>query len=204
MCLSTNYQNNQIADYVLYNDGDPAIVIESKKLAESLQDGKALDQGILYCAHTGASYFILTDGNRWELYEAGKTSPITRFDLANESAAGACLKALALCRSSVISGQFAVGATPVIGLPEKPGDNALTIRSSKEKTEVSQAQELIDINQAIAKDLERLPSIGPGTARLIVDYRDENGPFKQIEDITKVRDIGTKTFEKLSSHITIT
>ncbi|MXX13602.1 MAG: hypothetical protein F4Z86_09160 [Gemmatimonadetes bacterium] len=197
-------QNNQIADYVLYYDGDPVIVIESKKLAEPLQGGKALDQGILYCAYTGAGYFTLTDGNSWELYESGKTSPITSFDLTNESAAGTCLKALALWRPSVIAGQIAVGATPVIGLPEKPGDNALTIRSSKEKTEVSQTQELIDINQATAKDLERLPSIGPGTALLIVDYRDENGPFKQIEDITKVRDIGTKTFEKLSSHITIT
>ena len=101
--------NNQIADYVLYNDGEPAIVIESKKLAESLQDGKALDQGILYCARTGASYFILTDGNHWELYESGKTSPITRFDLTNKSAAGACLKALALWRPSVISGQIAGG-----------------------------------------------------------------------------------------------
>ena len=110
-------QNNQIADYVLYNDGDPVIVIESKKLAEPLQGGKALDQGILYCAYTGAGYFILTDGNSWELYESGKTFPITSFELTNESAA-ACLKALALWRPSVISGQIAVGATPVIGLPD--------------------------------------------------------------------------------------
>lgn len=110
--------NNQIADYVLYNDGDPAIVVESKKLDESLRGGKALDQGILYCAHTGASYFILTDGNSWELYEAGTTSPITSFDLTGGSAADACLKALALWRPSVISGQIAVGQTPVIGLPD--------------------------------------------------------------------------------------
>ena len=110
-------QNNQIADYVLYHDGDPAIVIESKKLAEPLQGGKALDQGILYCAYTGAGYFILTDGNSWELYESGKTSPITSFELINESAA-ACLKALALWRPSVISGEITVGETPVIGLPE--------------------------------------------------------------------------------------
>ena len=111
-------QNNQIADYVLYHDGDPAIVIESKKLAEPLQGGKALDQGILYCAYTGAGYFILTDGNSWELYESGKTSPITSFDLIGESAAGACLKALALWRPSVISGQIAGGESPVIGLPD--------------------------------------------------------------------------------------
>ncbi len=111
-------QNNQIADYVLYQDGDPAIVIESKKLAEPLRGGKALDQGILYCAYTGAGYFLLTDGNSWEVYESGKTSPITSFDLTGGSAADACLKALALWRPSVISGQIAVGQTPVIGLPD--------------------------------------------------------------------------------------
>ncbi len=113
-------QNNQIADYVLYQDGDPAIVIESKKLAEPLRGGKALDQGILYCAYTGAGYFLLTDGNSWEVYESGKTSPITSFDLTGGSAADACLKALALWRPSVISGEVAVGETPVIGLPDDP------------------------------------------------------------------------------------
>ena len=110
--------NNQIADYVLYHDGNPAIVIESKKLAEPLQGGKALDQGILYCAHTGAGYFILTDGNSWELYEAGKTAPITSFGLTGGSVADVCLKALALWRPSVISGQIAGGEMPVIGLPD--------------------------------------------------------------------------------------
>lgn len=111
-------QNNQISDYVLYHDGDPVIVIESKKLAEPLRGGKALDQGILYCAYTGAGYFLLTDGNSWEVYESGKTSPITSFDLTGGSAADACLKALALWRPSVISGEVAVGETPVIGLSD--------------------------------------------------------------------------------------
>ena len=75
--------NNQIADYVLFHGDRPAMVVESKKLDESLQGGRALDQGILYCAHTGAGYFLLTDGNRWELYESGRTNPIdqTAFSL---------------------------------------------------------------------------------------------------------------------------
>ena len=73
--------NNQIADYVLFHGDRPAMVVEAKKLDESLQGGRALDQGILYCAHTGASYFLLTDGNRWELYESGRTNPHTAFNL---------------------------------------------------------------------------------------------------------------------------
>ena len=106
--------NNQIADYVLFHDDRPAMVVESKKLDESLQGGRALDQGILYCAHTGASYFLLTDGNRWELYESGRTNPQTAFSLTDDSPARSCLKALALWRPSVQSGQVSIGETPVI------------------------------------------------------------------------------------------
>ncbi len=135
-------QNNQIADYVLYQDGDPAIVIESKKLAEPLRDGKALDQGILYCAYTGAGYFLLTDGNSWELYESGKTSPIINFDLTGGSAADACLKALALWRPSVISSQIAVGETPVIGLSDNQTNT--TEPQPAEETTVQLASSVTD------------------------------------------------------------
>ena len=58
--------NNQMADYVLLANGAPVIVVESKKLDEPLRGSKALDQGILYCAHTRSGYFLLTDGSRWE------------------------------------------------------------------------------------------------------------------------------------------
>ena len=134
--------NKQIPDYILYQDnGDPAIVIESKKLDEPL-DGKALNQGILYCAHTGASYFILTDGNHWELYESGSTSPMTNFNLTGASSADTCLKALALWRPSVISGQIAGGETPVIGLPgEQP---STTEPRAAEETTVQPPSPILD------------------------------------------------------------
>ena len=106
--------NNQLADYVLFADRKPAIVIESKKLDEPLQGGKALDQGILYCAHTGSKYFLLTDGRRYELYESGKTTAIISFDLKGSSSAEVCLKALALWRQSVQSGHVAPGHESVV------------------------------------------------------------------------------------------
>lgn len=107
--------NNQIADYVLFNDGKPAIVVESKKLDESLRGGRALDQGILYCAHTQASYFLLTDGNRWELFDSGSTTPRTTFSLSDDPPTQSCLRALALWRQSAQSRQFANGESPVVG-----------------------------------------------------------------------------------------
>ena len=105
--------NNQMADYVLLANGTPAIVVESKKLDEPLRGGKALDQGILYCAHTDSRYFLLTDGRRWELYEAGSTVPRMSFDLKDDPPAQSCLKALALLRPSVESGYVTAGNSPV-------------------------------------------------------------------------------------------
>ncbi len=106
--------NNQIADYVLFNDGIPAIVVESKKLDESLRGGRALDQGILYCAHTRASYFLLTDGNRWELFNAGSTIPRTTLNLSEDPPSQSSLRALALWKSSVQLGAVAEGSSPVV------------------------------------------------------------------------------------------
>lgn len=60
----------------------------------------------------------------------------------------------------------------------------------------------IDINSASMDDLQRLPGIGPAKARSIVEYREQNGPFASIEDITKVSGIGKATFEKIKAQIT--
>ena len=108
--------NNQMADYVLLNEGGPVIVVESKKLDEPLQGGKALDQGILYCAHTGSKHFLLTDGRRWQIYESSSTVPVISFDLLNMPTAEVCLNALALWRPSVQSGYVATGQTPIASL----------------------------------------------------------------------------------------
>ncbi len=57
--------------------------------------------------------------------------------------------------------------------------------------------EKIDINSASVEILDReLNGIGPKKAAAIVEYREQNGPFKSIEDIQKVYGIGEKTFER--------
>ena len=109
--------NNQIADYVLFDGTGPAIVLESKKLNEQLQSGKALDQGILYCAWTGSRHFVLTDGRRYEIYNAGATQPSVRFDLLKQDPAEAALQALALWRPGVQAGLVTPGHPPVLVPP---------------------------------------------------------------------------------------
>ncbi|HOB19138.1 MAG TPA: helix-hairpin-helix domain-containing protein [Candidatus Atribacteria bacterium] len=59
----------------------------------------------------------------------------------------------------------------------------------------------VNINTADQKTLETLPGIGPVKARNIIKYREENGPFKSIEEIMNVSGIGEKTFEGLKDMI---
>ena len=48
----------------------------------------------------------------------------------------------------------------------------------------------IDLNTAGAEELDRLPGVGPNLARVIVAYREANGPFRLVEDLLKVPGIG--------------
>jgi len=66
-----------------------------------------------------------------------------------------------------------------------------------------QGPQKIDINRAQPWLLVALPGIGEVLAQRIVDYRDENGPFKRIEDLLQVKGIGKGTLEKIQDYITV-
>lgn len=61
----------------------------------------------------------------------------------------------------------------------------------------------ININTAMQTELEGLPGIGTSTAYSIVQYRKENGIFKQIEDIKNVSGIGDAKFNKIKDFICV-
>ena len=115
---------NGRADYALMNNGSPAMMVEAKSLGTPLQDS-VLAQGINYCLMEGTSYFSVTDGRLWEIYETHKPVPINdkcivQFDLKGEPAQ-VCLKALALWRYSLETGQVIEAQTPVLPLsPDQP------------------------------------------------------------------------------------
>ncbi|WP_407668780.1 ComEA family DNA-binding protein [Oceanisphaera profunda] len=54
----------------------------------------------------------------------------------------------------------------------------------------------ININTASAEQLTLLSGIGTAKASAIVAYREQNGPFDSVDDLTKVSGIGAATIEK--------
>jgi len=62
---------------------------------------------------------------------------------------------------------------------------------------------IVNINTATAAQLETLPGIGPVLAERIVAYRDEHGSFRAVEELTKVKGIGTAKVEAILDLITV-
>jgi competence protein ComEA len=62
---------------------------------------------------------------------------------------------------------------------------------------------ILNINRASAKELDKLPGIGPVIASRIIEYRSANGFFQAIEDLKKVQGIGNATLEKFRSKIRV-
>ena len=59
----------------------------------------------------------------------------------------------------------------------------------------------ISINTASINELMTLNGIGESKAKAIIKYREENGPFKNIEDIKNVSGIGDSAYEKIKDYI---
>jgi len=55
----------------------------------------------------------------------------------------------------------------------------------------------VNINTASAEELAaHMTGVGPTRAKAIVNYRDQHGPFTQIDDLLAVEGIGEVTLER--------
>lgn len=61
----------------------------------------------------------------------------------------------------------------------------------------------VNLNTADVAGLQKLIGIGEKKAEQIVAYREQNGPFKKIEDLMQVSGIGEKTFASLKDQLAI-
>lgn len=59
----------------------------------------------------------------------------------------------------------------------------------------------VDVNQAAWPELALLPGIGPELARRIVTDRETRGPFRSVDELSRVRGIGPKTIERMRPYL---
>lgn len=61
----------------------------------------------------------------------------------------------------------------------------------------------VNLNTADAAALETLPGVGPAIAARIIAWRDENGPFRSVDELTAVSGIGERTLDGLRDQATV-
>ena len=61
---------------------------------------------------------------------------------------------------------------------------------------------VLNLNEATAEQLDRLPGIGPTAAQRILEYRAKRR-FTRIEELVRVKGFGRKRFLKLKPFLTV-
>jgi competence protein ComEA len=80
-----------------------------------------------------------------------------------------------------------------------PARLALTVAGKGETV----SPQKVDINRAEAWLMVALPGIGPARAQGIIDYRQQHGLFRDINELLEVPGIGDITFENIKNLITV-
>ena len=88
--------------------------------------------------------------------------------------------------------------------PELPGQDVLTPAAlAREAAALARPLgpgETIDLDRASAREIERLPRIGPALAQRIVADRDSNGPFGSFEALDQVPGVGPALLAGIRPH----
>ena len=129
-----------------------------------------------------------------------KEEPTVTESVADETAvtdgtaATAATETVTIYTSESTLASVAVPEEPVISSEESSSD---TVSEQGDKSG------LVNINTATAEQLMTLKGIGEVKSQAIIDYRNKNGPFRNIDQLLFVKGIGEKTLDKIRDYITV-
>ena len=114
----------QWADYALMSEGQPIAVIEAKPLGSDLEDDEMM-QVLNYANRDGIEYMIVTDGDRWEMYEVFQRGTLEerllmKLGLSQQPAHKNALQALAMWKSNLASDGTPSEATEPVFISDGP------------------------------------------------------------------------------------
>lgn len=72
-----------------------------------------------------------------------------------------------------------------------------------ENETIKKEDKLVNLNTASLEELQTLTGIGESKAKAIIEYREDNDGFKNIEELKEVSGIGEALYEKIKNNITV-
>lgn len=105
---------------------------------------------------------------------------------------------LAAC---VLSGCLACAAAFVFLPPNVASDAPSEAPQTAQPVNKEAVQPRLDINHATAEELGALPGIGEILAQRIVGYRDQHGPFRDLNSLANVEGIGEERLKAIAPHV---
>ena len=111
-------------DYALMSRGKPLAVVEAKRLGSDLDDGQII-QALAYAVAAAIPYMIVTDGDKWEMYEVFKQTELEekllmKLELSQQSAHKNASQALAMRKPNLTSKKPAFKPPERDGPPKPP------------------------------------------------------------------------------------
>lgn len=80
---------------------------------------------------------------------------------------------------------------------------ATPAEETKAPVEKPLPSEMVNVNTAGLEELMTLPGIGEVTAGSILSYREEYGPFGNVDELTRVKGIGEAKLEKIRPYVCV-
>ncbi len=92
-----------------------------------------------------------------------------------------------------------------VGIWKNPEKIGSVVLRTKEASQGNAAEVVypININTADQATLQLLPGIGETYAKRIIEYREQNGGFKSVNELMKIRGIGEKRLQRLRPVVTL-
>jgi competence protein ComEA len=83
-----------------------------------------------------------------------------------------------------------------------PGGTPVPTGASASGAGNSAPQARVNINTASAAELEALPGIGEVTAARIIEFREQNGPYRSVDDLIHIQGISARMIDDLRDQVT--
>ena len=62
---------------------------------------------------------------------------------------------------------------------------------------------MVNVNKATTEELIKVRGIGPVMAKRIIEYRDKNGAFKSVDDLSQVQGIGGNKLQRFRDQVMV-